>query len=61
MPITKFFAHFFQKNYRICKNVQKKFFFCIKFLQIWKHTDFRPREESVSFYEIKVIMILPIC
>ena len=49
----KFFAHLFQN---ICakifaKNVKKKFFFCVKFLQILNlHTDFRPREESVRLW-----------
>ena len=70
----KIFCTFFAKklqnilqNFRIfCKifarNVQKRFFFCVNFLPIWNlHTDFRPREESVSFYEINYQMILPIC
>ena len=63
----KNFCKFFAKNLQnilqnICKKCEKKIFFCVKFLQIWNlHTDFRPREESVSFYEINHQMILPIC
>ena len=39
---------------KILQNALKKFFFCVKFLQIWNlHTDFRPREESViDFHRI---------
>ena len=41
---------FYEKKFTkyLAKNVQKKIFFCVKFLQIKNlHTDFRPREESV--------------
>ena len=39
-----------QKNCKKIAKCAKEIFFCVKFLQILNlHTDFRPREESVTY------------
>ena len=61
--IAKKIAKKLQKNCKkiakILQNAKKKFFFCVKFLQILiLHTDFRPREESVKVLETLTLFMI---